>query len=70
MPPLVIYGMAELAECVDLSVEDIPGCLAFAKAHQIDLTVVGPEVPLVMGMVDAFEAAGLKVRTQQTLCSV
>lgn len=54
-------GMAELAECVDLSVEDIPGCLAFAKDHQIDLTVVGPEVPLVMGMVDAFEAAGLKV---------
>ena len=54
-------GMAELAECVDLAVEDIPGCLAFAKEHQIDLTVVGPEVPLVMGMVDAFEAEGLKV---------
>lgn len=54
-------GIADLAECVDLAVEDIAGCLAFAKDHQIDLTVVGPEVPLVMGMVDAFEAAGLKV---------
>lgn len=54
-------GMADLAECVDLSVSDIPGCLAFAKEHFIDLTVVGPEVPLVMGMVDAFEAEGLKV---------
>ncbi len=62
-------GMAALAECVDLSVEDVPGCLAFAKKHDIDLTVVGPEVPLVMGMVDAFEAEGLKVFGPNRQCA-
>lgn len=62
-------GMAELAECVDLSVEDISGCLAFAKAHDIDLTVVGPEVPLVMGMADAFEAEGLRVFGPNKQCA-
>ena len=54
-------GMAQIAECVDLSVEDIEACLTFAKEKKIDLTVVGPEVPLVMGMTDAFEAEGLRV---------
>ncbi|MEG0074912.1 MAG: phosphoribosylamine--glycine ligase [Eubacterium sp.] len=54
-------GMADIAECVDLSVEDIEGCLKFAKENTIDLTVVGPEVPLVLGMVDAFEKEGLRV---------
>ncbi|MBC3888529.1 phosphoribosylamine--glycine ligase [Acetobacterium paludosum] len=62
-------GIAELAECVDLSVEDIPGCLAFAKEHNIDLTVVGPEVPLVLGMADAFEAEGLKVFGPNKQCA-
>lgn len=45
---------------VDIKVEDIEGLVAYAKDNAIDLTVVGPEVPLVMGVVDAFEAAGLK----------
>jgi phosphoribosylamine--glycine ligase len=54
-------GIAELADCVNLAVTDIQGCLNFAKENKIDLTVVGPEVPLVMGMVDAFEKEGLKV---------
>lgn len=45
---------------VDIKVEDIDGLVAFAKDNAIDLTVVGPEVPLVMGVVDAFEAAGLR----------
>jgi len=62
-------GMANLAECVNLSATDIPGCLAFAKEHAIDLTVVGPEVPLVMGMVDAFEAEGLKVFGPNQQCA-
>src|SRR5688572_23991792 len=45
---------------VDIAVEDIAGLVAFAKQHQIALTIVGPEVPLVMGVVDAFQAAGLR----------
>lgn len=40
--------------------EDIPALLAFAKEQAIDLTIVGPEAPLVGGIVDAFSAAGLK----------
>jgi len=62
-------GMANLAECLDLSATDIPGCLAFAKEHAIDLTVIGPEVPLVMGMVDAFEAEGLRVFGPDQQCA-
>lgn len=62
-------GIAEIAECVDLSVEDISGCLDFAKKNKIDLTVVGPEVPLVLGMVDAFEAQGLKVFGPNKKCA-
>jgi phosphoribosylamine--glycine ligase len=45
---------------VDIKVEDIDGLVAFAKDNGVELTVVGPEVPLVMGVVDAFEAAGLR----------
>ncbi|MFC1517850.1 phosphoribosylamine--glycine ligase [Candidatus Margulisiibacteriota bacterium] len=54
-------GIAELAECVPLKVDDIQGLLNFAKENAIDLTVVGPEIPLVAGITDEFEAAGLKV---------
>ncbi|WP_417498939.1 phosphoribosylamine--glycine ligase [Methylophaga sp.] len=45
---------------VDIKVEDIAGLVKFAQDNAIDLTVVGPEVPLTMGVVDAFEAAGLR----------
>lgn len=45
---------------VDIKVENIDGLVAFAKDNNIALTVVGPEVPLVMGVVDAFEAADLR----------
>jgi phosphoribosylamine--glycine ligase len=54
-------GMAEIAECIDISVTDINSILNFAKEKQIDLTVVGPELPLVLGIVDIFEAAGLPI---------
>jgi phosphoribosylamine--glycine ligase len=47
-------------ENVAIQVEDIAGLVKFAQDKAIDLTVVGPEVPLVMGVVDAFEAAGLR----------
>ena len=45
---------------VAVGVEDIDGLLAFAKENDIDLTIVGPEAPLVIGVVDAFTDAGLK----------
>ena len=44
-----------------ISATDIPALLAFAQQEQIDLTIVGPEAPLVIGVVDAFRAAGLKI---------
>ncbi|ORM69879.1 phosphoribosylamine--glycine ligase [Pantoea wallisii] len=46
---------------VAISATDIPALLAFAQKEQIDLTIVGPEAPLVIGVVDAFRAAGLKI---------
>jgi len=47
-------------ENVDIQADDINGLLEFAKNNEVDLTVVGPEVPLVLGVVDLFSAAGLK----------
>ncbi|MDP5033219.1 MAG: phosphoribosylamine--glycine ligase [Paraglaciecola sp.] len=46
---------------VDIAVEDIQGLVDFAKTNNIELTIVGPEVPLVLGVVDAFQAAGLAI---------
>ncbi|NYA46641.1 phosphoribosylamine--glycine ligase [Serratia fonticola] len=46
---------------VDIAPTDIPALVAFAKDNAIDLTIVGPEAPLVIGVVDAFKAAGLKI---------
>ncbi len=46
---------------VPVSAEDIAGLRAFAESQGIDLTVVGPEVPLAAGIVDAFQAAGLRI---------
>ncbi len=47
-------------ENVNLAVDDLKGLADFAKNNNIDLTIVGPEVPLVLGIVDLFEQAGLK----------
>jgi phosphoribosylamine--glycine ligase len=52
-------GIAQLAECVDISVTEMGALRRFAKETHIDLTVVGPEAPLVAGIVDEFEADGL-----------
>lgn len=46
---------------VAIGVTDIPALLSFAQNEKIDLTIVGPEAPLVIGVVDAFRAAGLKI---------
>lgn len=54
-------GIANLAECIDISVEDIDSLVKFAKNNAIDLTVVGPEVPLILGIVDEFKKEGLKI---------
>ena len=54
-------GIASGAECVNIKADDIAGLLQFAKEKKIDLTVVGPEAPLTAGIVDKFEAAGLKI---------
>lgn len=54
-------GIADLAECVDISVTDIKGLLAFARKEKIDLTIVGPESSLVLGVVDTFEKNGLRI---------
>jgi phosphoribosylamine--glycine ligase len=54
-------GTATEATNIELDATDTDGIVAFAKNHQMDLTVVGPEAPLVAGLVDALEAAGLRV---------
>lgn len=46
---------------VEISATDIPALLTFAQSNDIGLTIVGPEAPLVIGVVDAFQAAGLKI---------
>ena len=53
-------GMAQVAECVPVKAMDLDGLVAFAQRERIDLTVVGPEDPLAAGIVDRFEAAGLR----------
>ena len=54
-------GIARLAECVAIKDTDVEGLLSFALEHKIDLTVVGPEAALAVGVVDRFREAGLKI---------
>src|SRR3989338_4908493 len=54
-------GIADVAQCVDIGINDYKGLLAFAKDKGVDLTVVGPEAPLVGGIVDIFTKEGLKI---------
>ena len=53
-------GIAEQAECVAIGVTDVETLVAFAKEQQIDMTVVGPEAALAVGIVNRFEECGLK----------
>jgi len=53
-------GIASLAECVNIKATDLEGIVFFAKENGIDLTVVAPDDPLAMGMVDRLEAEGLR----------
>jgi len=54
-------GTALLAENIDIKVDDLPGLLAFARKEGVGLTVVGPELPLSMGIVDQFEENGFRI---------
>ncbi len=54
-------GIADLASCVDISDRNIKELASFAESNVIDLTVVGPETPLVEGIVDAFTEKGLRI---------
>ena len=62
-------GIEEYCRCVDISAEDIEGLAALAAAERPDLTVIGPEVPLALGLTDALEALGLKVFGPNKECS-
>jgi phosphoribosylamine--glycine ligase len=54
-------GMKNIATCVNISVDDIKGLADFAEENSVDLTLVGPEAPLVAGIVDEFENRGLDI---------
>ena len=54
-------GIADIGTCHPGSVEDLDGILKFVEENHIDYTVVGPEVPLCMGLVDLLEANGHKI---------
>jgi len=54
-------GMEKLAQCVPIEVADINSLLDFALKEKIDFTVVGPEVPLTLGIVDIFKSKGLRI---------
>ena len=53
-------GIAQVAHCVDVGAEDVDGLVRLAKTQRIDFVVVGPEAPLVKGLVDRLTAAGIK----------
>src|SRR5262245_57439392 len=53
-------GIAEIARCVPLAADDVDAICRFAADHAVDLTVVGPELPLTLGLVDALERRGLR----------
>jgi phosphoribosylamine--glycine ligase len=54
-------GIAELAECIDVGPSEVRRLADFATTQGIDLTVVGPELPLTLGIVDEFESRGLRI---------
>jgi phosphoribosylamine---glycine ligase len=54
-------GIAEEAECVAIGAADIAGLVAFCRREEIDFVIIGPEAPLVQGLVDALETAGVAV---------
>lgn len=62
-------GIADVAKCINVSAEDIDGICSFAAAEKIGLAVIGPEVPLAMGITDELESRGIKVFGPNRKCS-
>ena len=54
-------GISEHAECIPIKADDIKQLASFAHQNNIDLSVVGPELPLTLGIVDAFKSKGLRI---------
>ncbi|MBI3991498.1 MAG: phosphoribosylamine--glycine ligase [Candidatus Omnitrophica bacterium] len=54
-------GISKLAECIDITAQDIPALLEFVRKEKVDLTVVGPEAPLASGIVDEFNKYKLNI---------
>jgi phosphoribosylamine--glycine ligase len=52
-------GIAEFAECIPIDIMDFPALIQFASEHKVDLVIPGPEAPLVAGITDAMQAAGI-----------
>ncbi len=53
-------GIARDTECLPVAVDDLDGIVALARSRAVDVVVVGPELPLVLGLVDRLEAAGIR----------
>lgn len=62
-------GISQDAKIVDISETDTESLINFAKENKIDLTIVGPEVPLTLGIVDEFEKANLKIFGPNKVCA-
>lgn len=62
-------ALEDKVENIDIGVEQIDALLEFAKQNKIDLTIVGPEAPLVLGVVDRFEDAGLNIFGPTQACA-
>ena len=62
-------GIADVARCVDIGAEDIDAICSFAADEKIYLAVIGPEVPLAMGIVDKLEAVGVRTFGPNAKCS-
>ncbi len=54
-------GIARLAECLSISAEDVQALTGWAEKERIDLTVVGPEAPLTLGIAEAFQEKGMRI---------
>jgi len=63
-------GIKDVAECVNVGAEDVDAVVSWAKDNTIDLVVVGPEAPLVLGIVDKLEKAGIKAFGPSAAASV
>lgn len=62
-------GISEVAECVAVKAEDIDGICKLAKEKAVDMAVIGPEVPLAMGITDELEKVGVKTFGPNKKCS-